>query len=652
MFSKRDSPINKNKTITRRMFILSAAKIILFTGIVGRLFSLQISETSKYKFLSDKNRLREWKIPAQRGNISDYFDNTIAENQQVYQLHVVPEQVENFNYLILRLKRIINLNNQAIKSIYKKKSKQMPWETIIISDNLTWNEFSKLNLFLHELSGAKPVLSVARNYPYSNDLVHVLGYVGAASVKDINNYSFIKENHVPGLKVGKTGLEKTLEKDLIGSYGIKRYEVNAYGKRINQVDYLEGKHGKNFIITIDTEVQKYSQNLLIGKSGSICVMDIYTGDVVSMASSPTFDPNKFTHGINLKDWDEIRNNPQKPLINKSVGGLYSPGSTIKPLVALSALEFDVISPDMTVQCKGHDEPTELYGQKYHCWKEKGHGFMKLRNAIKQSCDTYFYEVARLLGVDRLSITAKKYGLGNKLLQDFYLEEKKGIVPNTKWKKDTLGKGWVLGESLITGIGQGYISTTPLQLCLMTAHLANGGFRIKPRIVDDGSISFKNIKEKIENQLYKTSLIHNLNALEDKEPKFLEPMFKNQENIKFVCDAMYGSTNELYGTSYKSRIEDEKYQFAGKTGTSQVKKITEAEREADLEISEIPYKNRDHALYVAFGPYKNPRYSVSILIEHGGTGSTAAAPLAKKIFKKVIDRHEKREKIRLSRKQSI
>ena len=213
MFSKRDSPINKNKTITRRMFILSAAKIILFTGIVGRLFSLQISETSKYKFLSDKNRLREWKIPAQRGNISDYFDNTIAENQQVYQLHVVPEQVENFNYLILRLKRIINLNNRAIKSIYKKKSKQMPWETIIISDNLTWNEFSKLNLFLHELSGAKPVLSVARNYPYSNDLVHVLGYVGAASVKDINNYPFIKENHVPGLKVGKSGLEKTLEKD-------------------------------------------------------------------------------------------------------------------------------------------------------------------------------------------------------------------------------------------------------------------------------------------------------------------------------------------------------------------------------------------------------------------------------------------------------
>ena len=381
-------------------------------------------------------------------------------------------------------------------------------------------------------------------------------------------------------------------------------------------------------------------------------MDIYTGDIIALASSPTFNPNSFIHGIKSEEWKEIKANPLKPLINKSIAGLYSPGSTIKPLVALSALEFDVIKPSMTVQCKGHDEPTELYGQKYHCWKEKGHGFMKLRNAIKQSCDTYFYEVARLLGVDRLSITAKKYGLGTELLKGFYFEEKKGIVPNTKWKKNTLGRGWVLGETLITGIGQGYISSTPLQLCLMTAHLANGGFRIKPRIVDDGSISFEDIKAKIENQLYETALIPNLNALEDTEPKFLEPMFRNHENIKFVCDAMYGSTNELYGTSYSSRIEDEKYQFAGKTGTSQVKRITEAEREADLEISEIPYEERDHALYVAFGPYKNPRYSVSILIEHGGTGSSTAAPIAKQIFKKVINRHQEREDIRKKRGQVV
>jgi Cell division protein FtsI/penicillin-binding protein 2 len=244
MISFGDNKINKNRIINRRMFILGAAKIIFLTGIVGRLFGLQILESSKYKYLSDKNRLREWKIPPQRGIIEDYFGNVIAANDQVFQLHIIPEQVENFNYLMLRLKNTINFNDKQIKTIYKNKSKQKPWETLIASDNLTWSQFSKLNLFLHELSGVKPVLSIARNYPYAKDLVHVLGYVGEASPSDINNYEFIKENHVPGLRVGKTGLEKSLEKDLIGKYGIKRFEVNAYGKRINELDFSSGQQGK------------------------------------------------------------------------------------------------------------------------------------------------------------------------------------------------------------------------------------------------------------------------------------------------------------------------------------------------------------------------------------------------------------------------
>ena len=643
MISSRDSGLNKNKVITRRMFILSAAKIILFTGIIGRLFSLQISQKDKYKTLSDKNRLREWKISPKRGIIEDYFGNTIATNNQVYQLHVVPEQVENFNYLMLRLRNIINFSNDEIKSIYKQKSKQKSWETLIISDNLSWSEFSKVNLFLHELSGAKPVLSIARNYPYGNDLVHVLGYVGEASPSDINNYKFIKENHVPGLRVGKTGLEKALEEQLIGKYGIKRFEVNAYGKRINQIDYLEGEKGKNFRLTIDLEIQKAAQELLYNKSGSICIMDIYTGDIISLASSPTFNPNSFIHGIGNNEWNEIKNNSLKPLINKSVSGLYSPGSTIKPLVALSALEFGVVNPRQKIQCTGS---MDFYEHTYHCWKKKGHGFMNLKDAIKQSCDIYFYDLARRLGVDRLSITAKKYGLGKKILEEFYLEEKKGIVPNTKWKKKTLGKNWYLGETLITGIGQGYVETTPLQLCLMTAHLANGGFKIKPRIIDDGKISFENIRYKIDQTSNNLNLLNNSEGMVVKNQEFLEPLFRNQENIKFVCDAMFASTNEPRGTSYRSRIEDKKYQFAGKTGTAQVKKITEEQREADLDISQIPYESRDHALYIAFGPYKNPRYSMSILIEHGGSGSSTAAPMAKKLFKKLIDRHDLREKIRL------
>ena len=479
---------------------------------------------------------------------------------------------------------------------------------------------------MHDVEGTKPVLSTSRHYPHANDLVHIIGYVGDPSIKDIENKKEIEKNFVPGLKVGKSGIESSKEKELIGSYGIKRYEVNASGKRISQLDYLKENQGEKVKITVDLEIQKFAQKLLNDKAGSICAMDIYTGEVLAMASSPTYDPNKFTHGILKKDWNKIKNNPLRPLINKSVAGLYSPGSTIKPIVALAALEYGTINPEKLIQCKGHKHPYELYGQKYHCWKKDGHGFMKLRNAIKQSCDIYFYEVARLLGVDKLSVVAKKYGLGSKVLDNLFLEEKKGIVPSTKWKKLNLEQSWYLGETIITGIGQGYIQTTPLQLCLMTAQLANGGYKIKPKIIFDERNSFEKIISNIENNK-------------------IEKLSKNSNNIKFVLDAMFGSTNEIYGTSFKSRHENIKYQYAGKTGTSQVRRITDKDRELDLDLSEIAYKNRDHALFIAFAPYKNPRYSISVLIEHGGSGSKAAAPLAKKLIKKIIDRHDIREQAR-------
>ena len=651
MINKSGTGIRKINVISRRMFILSAAKILIFSGIVTRLFSLQISENKKYLTLSDKNRLREWRLPPVRGDFLDYFGKVIAGNTEVYQLHVIPEEVSNFKNLIVRLKEILGLSNKEYIKIIRKKNIQKPWETLIISENLSWEQFSKLNLYLHELDGAKPVLSISRNYPYKENYTHVLGYVSRASVSDINENEIIKQNHVPGLRVGKIGLEKTFEKDLIGINGVQRYEVNAFGKRINQLDHIDGVKGKNITLTIDTEIQKLANNLLRDKSGSINVMDIYTGELVAMHSSPSFDPNLFFHGISNKAWNQIRENPLKPLVNKSITGLYSPGSTIKPLVALSALENDVISPNIIIECTGK---TELYGQTYHCWKKEGHGYMKLRNAIKQSCDTYFYEVARRLGVDRLNLTAKKFGLGNKVLDGVFPDEKVGLVPSTKWKKKILGRGWVLGETLITGIGQGYIQTTPLQLCLMTAQLANGGFKIYPKIiVSEKNETLETIKNKISEKIVGRSE-DRLGIIKTSEKFFkfkkdeYQPLFRNQENIKFVLEAMYGSTNEMYGTSYSSRYDDKKYQFAGKTGTSQVKRITEEQRELELKLSEIPYEERDHALYIAYGPYKNPRYALSVIVEHEGSGSVAAAPIAKKLFKLIIDRHELREKNRLEK----
>jgi len=641
--------VKKVHTINRRMFIIGAAKLVVFTGIIVRLFSLQITENKKYLTLSDKNRLREWRLPPIRGEFLDYFGNIVAGNLKVYQLHVIPEEVENFKYLMIRLKKILNLNDNEFKKIIKQKNKQKTWEAIVVSENLTWDQFTKVNYFLHDLTGAKPVMSISRDYPFKDNYTHVLGYVGEASAQDILDSEAINNSHVPGLKVGKTGLEKRFESELIGTNSIQRYEVNAYGKRINQVDYKEGLKGETIRLTIDTEVQKLCNELLGNLAGSISVMDIYTGEIIAMHSSPSFDPSLFIFGISQDDWQLIRNNPLKPLINKTLSGIYSPGSTIKPIVALSALENNIISENFKVKCTGK---IEMYGQAYHCWKKRGHGVMTLKNAMKQSCDTYFYEIARKLGVDRLNETAINFGLGEKVLKGVFENEKKGLIPSTKWKKNTLGKGWVIGETLITGIGQGYIQTTPLQLCLMTAQIANGGYKIYPKISINGNEdSIEDIKSIIVNNSKNSKETKNslaeateqlFNLIKEKKYKRL---YKNSKNIKIVQEAMFASTNELRGTSYKSRIEDPKYQFAGKTGTAQVKRITERERELDLKTIDIPYNDRDHALYVAFGPYKKPRYSLSIVIEHGGSGSSTAAPIAKKLFKLIIDRHELREKNR-------
>ena len=613
----KDTSFLKLQNINRRMFIIIAAKVIVFTGIVGRLFTLQINESKKYLTLSDKNRVREWKLPPQRGEFYDYFGKLIAGNQKVYQLHLIPEQVENFKSLSARLKNILELSDDEYSRILKKKDEIKPWETLIVSENLDWKQFAKVNNYLHELTGVKPVLSVSRYYPYKENLTHIIGYVNQATVEDLENSEQIKSKFVPGLKVGKTGLEKTFENELIGTNSIERYEVNAYGKRISQLEFQKGDKGKNIILTIDADIQNLCNQLLANKAGSISIMNIFSGEIIAMHSSPSFDPNLFLFGINQDDWQLIRNNPMNPLVNKTISGQYSPGSTIKPIVALSALENKIINKDFKVFCKGK---IESYGQTYHCWKKEGHGSVDLKEAMKQSCDTYFYEISRLLGVDRLSVTAKKFGLGNKIVENLFDNEKNGLIPSTQWKKNNLGKNWLLGETMITGIGQGYIQTTPLQLCLMTAQIANGGYKIQPKIIVD---------DKKQNLL----------------PESSEALFQDQKNIKLIQEIMFSSVNEVRGTSYSSRISDPKYQFAGKTGTAQVKRITKLDRELDLDTAEIPYEERDHALYIAFGPYKSPQYAMSIIVEHGGSGSSAAAPIAKELFKMVIDKHELREKLK-------
>tara|TARA_Y100000816_G_C26098756_1_gene581914 strand:- start:527 stop:2458 length:1932 start_codon:yes stop_codon:yes gene_type:complete len=625
----------KSKLISRRMFVLTVAKTIVFCGIFGRLVSLQINEATKYKTLSDKNRFREWKLAPQRGIIRDYFDKEIASNEKVYQLHITPENSPNLETLFFRLKTILNLSDKRIFYLKRKIAKQKPWEPIIVSDNLTWSEFSRINLFLHELPGVEPLVSVARQYP-DQSTAHLVGYVSQVSQKDLQKKQYLKDMSV-GIAVGKTGLENKLDKDIIGKVGFQRYEVNAFGKRIKQIQVDPGESGKNYRTTLDLEVQKYTTEVLEDKAASVCVMDIYNGDIITMASSPSYDPNSFVHGIDKKYWNELISNEKKPLNNKAIAGLYPPGSTIKIIVALSALENGIWNPKKYLNCSG---VTELYGEKFHCWKKKGHGPMNMRSAIQRSCDVYFYEVARLLGVDRLSETAKKFGLGKKVL-DGFIEERAGVVPSTAWKRKYIGKNWYLGETLHSGIGQGYFQSTPLQLCLMTAQIANGGFEIKPRVlVNDNKNNLREyIKYKNENPnepLPIDMLVSNFD---------LNPLFRNQENINFVKDAMFAATNEAGGTSFRSRYNDQKFMFAGKTGSSQIKRFTELQRELEIKQKDIEYKDRDHALFVAFAPYSDPKYAISVVVEHGGTGSGTAAPIAKKVIKKVLERDQLRENVK-------
>ena len=623
---------SKVRLIGRRMFVLSAAKVVVVFGVVGRLISLQINESKKYKTLSDKNRFREWKFAPPRGIIKDYFGNEIASNKQVYQLHLIPENSENLTSLLFRLKNILNLSDRDIFKIRRKIKSQKPWDPVIISDNLTWSEFSRINLFLHELQGVEPIISVARIY-HEKSSSHVIGYVSKISKKDLQKREYLRDMRAVGMRVGKTGLENKLDSEIIGNVGHKRYEVNAFGKRIKEVSIDQGKIGKSFRTTLDLELQNLSSKLLEGKAGSICVMDIYRGDIVTMVSSPVFDPNKFVHGIRSKDWKELINHRDKPLINKSVAGLYPPGSTIKGLVAISALENDVVNTKMVRRCTGS---IDFYGEKFHCWKKKGHGLVDMRKAIKESCDVYFYEVARRLGIDRLSETAKAFGLGKSMIQGFS-EERIGVVPNTKWKRNKIGKPWYLGETLHSGIGQGYWQTSPLQLCLMTAHIANGGYEIEPRvIVTEDEEDNSSLEQFVEE---KKNFSDDAGAISDILKNFkYKALFKNQENINFVKDAFFRATNEPGGTSYGSRLKEKQFMFAGKTGTSQVRKFTEKQRELEIKNKDLPYEQRDHALFVAFAPHHDPRYSISVVIEHGGSGSSSAAPIAKKVLKKLLERH--------------
>ncbi len=593
---------SKGKIISRRAFILTSFKFAFLAAIVSRLFYLQIIKKDDFLTKSDQNRYRSWKITPSRGVILDRENNIIADNFQVYKIAIIPKEIKSISSFFSSLSKIINISDDEIIFYKKQILKNNKYQPFVFSKNLNWKEFSKLNYNIKDLPGIQPFVSYERTYIYPLEFSHILGYVSIPNKNDLNKLS---DNYwdVPNLKIGKIGLEKRFNKDLLGLPGSATYEINVFGKRVKQVIQKDGENGKVVKTTFDKDIQNFAYSRLKDVTGSVVVMDMF-GNIICCTSSPSFDPNKFTYGMSHDEYKSLQNDERKPLINKAVTSAYPPASTVKMLVALSALENKIITKNFKHSCKGK---VELYEQDYHCWKDKGHGRIGLNDAIKQSCDIYFYEVARLLGIDRLNATALKFGLGKKVFGDL-IEETEGLIPSTDWKKRVLGKPWFLGETMIAGIGQGYMKTTPIQLCKMITQFANGGFEVNPRFIHADSV---NLDNKIIN---------------------------NEDDLKFLLNSLYEATNEPGGTSYGSRISG-KLKFAGKTGTAQVKRITEVERDRDLKNKDLPWRYRDHSLFVGYGPTIKPKYAITVIVDHGGSGSAVAAPIARDVMKKIFEKEK-------------
>ncbi|HEY9163704.1 MAG TPA: penicillin-binding protein 2, partial [Magnetovibrio sp.] len=446
-----------------------------------------------------------------------------------------------------------------------------------------------------------------RHYTYGLETAHVLGYVASVSEKDVTGDPLME---LPGFRIGKSGLEKTYDLALRGSGGSSQVEVNAVGRVIRELNRQEGQPGAELRLTIDLELQRYTTERLGDNSAAVVVLDVHSGEVLAMVSNPSFDPNAFNTGLSQAEWESLVSNPKAPLTNKAIAGQYAPGSTYKPAVALAALEKGVITQDTKVHCGGS---TKLGNAEFHCWKRGGHGTLDLAGALEHSCDVFFYEVARRTGIERIAAMSRRLGMGTPLGVDLP-GERAGLVPSNEWKLGAVGTSWQLGETLIAGIGQGYILATPMQLAVMTARIVNGGRAVKPRLTMD-------MVGEAGVQPFPTTEAKPLGIA----PDHLAQVWRGMENV----------VNSPTGTAFGSRIKDPRYRMAGKTGTVQVRRITKAERETGvLKNEQLPWRERDHALFVGYAPFENPRYAVSVVVEHGGGGSSVAAPIARDVLQMV------------------
>ncbi|MFU8863653.1 MAG: penicillin-binding protein 2 [Rhodobacterales bacterium] len=590
------------RRITRRGLFMGGAQLA-FMGVLGlRMRYMQVDQADQFRVLAEENRISIRLIAPARGQIFDRNGAVIAENQPSYRIIMVREDAGDIDLVMRRLAALIDLSEADQERALKEMRDSRGDTQVTVADRVSWDDISKVAINAPALPGVTPEVGLSRAYPTGPDFAHVVGYVGPISDFDLQKME--NPDHllrIPRFQIGKVGVETRHEDVLRGKAGTKRVEVNAAGRVMRELDRQEGKAGANIQLTVDNALQAYTQARLAGESAAAVVMDCETGDLLAIASAPSFDPNLFVRGISVSDYASLTENKYRPLANKSVQGLYPPGSTYKMVTVLAALDAGVIRPEETVWCPGH---MEISGRRFHCWKRGGHGHMNLETALRESCDVYYYDLALKVGIDAMSAMAEKLGIGVRF--DLPMSAvARGRAPTRDWKRESFGQAWVVGDTVNASIGQGFVLTSPLHLAVMTARLAVGR-KVEPR------------------------LIRSIDGVEQ-VPAPAESLGFNENHLRAIRKAMYEVTNNRRGTAYGSRIITDGYRMAGKTGTSQVRNITAAERARGVVRNEdLPWERRDHALFVNYAPYDNPRIAVSVVVEHGGGGSAVAAPIARDI----------------------
>jgi len=598
----------------RRAAILAGGQLALFVGLGARMYYLQVLQADRYRTLADDNRINLRLLAPRRGTITDRFGEPIATNVQNYRVVIIREQTDDMDATLARLAKLLAADSFDAKRIRHNARRRRAFVPITVRENLSWDEVSRLEVNAPNLPGVGIEVGLTRHYPLGGVAAHVLGYVAAVSEADLTNDPVLQ---LPGFRIGKRGIERRFDKALRGKAGNSQIEVNAFGRVIRELSREEGQPGTLLSLTLDAGLQALAaERLALENSASAVVMNVHNGDILAMASSPGFDPNDFSAGMSRKTWRRLIRDPYSPFTNKTIQGQYPPGSTYKIPVALAALESG-ITTDHRVFCRGF---IELGNRRFHCWKRHGHGQMNIQSAIIESCDVFFYDIALKIGVDRVAEMARRLGLGAKY--EFDLDgQKAGLIPTRAWKQAAIGGSWQKGETVVAAIGQGYVLTTPLQLAVMTARAVNGGFAVLPRLTRG--------------------------AAGDDGAPVPQPVFPSlgisERSRRLVAEAMDQVVNHGKGTARKSRIEDPAMAMGGKTGTSQVRRITMAERAGGVRKNkDKPWRERDHALFVGFAPVIAPQYAVAIVVEHGGGGSKTAAPIARLLLTEAQRRDSARE----------